>query len=118
MEGGGPAVMTMSFCVPLNQVVLYKVPPWKEVLHGRVALSPSLTVTFDWTPSITARGNDEWMINEKWEQGLAYRDPGIYCFQEFSLTIALVHNALEKIQLSIFIHLFIQSVSHSVILFY
>jgi len=52
--------------VPLNQVVLYKVPPWKEeVLQGRVAFSPSSTVTFDRVPRTTTRGNDEWMRNEK-----------------------------------------------------
>jgi len=72
MEGGRPGVLavwiTMSFCVPLNQVVLYKIPPWKEVLQGRVAFSPSLTVTFDRTPSTTARRNKECKMNEKWKQ--------------------------------------------------
>ena len=59
MEGGEPgllaAVIAMSFCVPLNQVVLNKVPPWKEVLQGRVAFSPSVTVTFDRAPTTTVK---------------------------------------------------------------
>ena len=80
MEGGRPGTLavliTMSFCVPLNQVVWYKVPPWMVVLQGRVTFSPSLTVTFGRTLSTTARKNCECKI-KIWKQILDFRDSGI-----------------------------------------
>ena len=78
MEGGRPGtpavLITMSFCDPLNHVVLCNVPPLMEVLQGSVAFSPSSIVTFDRAPSTTARTNNKGKINEKWKQILAFWD--------------------------------------------
>ena len=72
----------MSFCVPLNQVVLYNVPPLMEVLQRRVAFFPSSTVTGDSAASTTARTNSEGKINEKWKQILAFRGSGILVYSQ------------------------------------